>query len=409
MASAAPSLPTRIVLRNVGLLALCHGLQVGIISLNLTASKLLGESYASSNLVYTLVQAVLLVGMFLFAFPSARVIARVGRQRGFQLGAMLIFTGSLLCVLAMLQHSWYGILGSTLLVGGGLSFGNYFIFAANDGAPAYYSGRISGFILLGGVLAAIIGPNAAKIASEGKQYFPDWPIFDTPMLGVPLITLLFSTLMFLLVSLTHLPKASKAPAAANSAELIQVMMHKNFWLVALVGASSYGAMTLAMNATTPWMFDHGMHIHHSASVISAHLLGMFIPAPFCGWWADRIGAIKVALVGFFVITLSLLMLWWDQAEITFYVALILLGVGWSMSAVAGTKLVIAYGRHHAQHRNAVEAGSVILIALANIFSAGNAAVIYYTLHGTGVVALSFVFVLIGTIAVLGWRKQLKAV
>lgn len=67
---------------------------------------------------------------------------------------------------------------------------------------------------------------------------------------------------------------------------------------------------------------------------------MYALSPVFGWLADRLGRIPVILTGQSLL-LSALMLFWLAADSTtaMTIGLILLGLGWSASVVAGSALV----------------------------------------------------------------------
>ena len=370
-------------------------MQVSIISMTITISALVARAYAPHDWMLSFPVAGIMLGMVIMTFPASAIFSRIGRKAGFLLGAVTVLCGAGIIALMMMVSFWWGIVFGYFVVGSGLSVGTFYIYAANDGAPAEIGGRTSGCILLGGLLAAVIGPLSARFGGQMAT--------ETPLLGTPVIIAGFGILILLLILALRPLQAETTPKPLNVAAVRQVVSSRYFWGAALIGSCGYGAMTLTMNATTPWMFDQGMMIDHSALVISLHLLGMFAPAPVSGWIADRFGSTLAAFLGFVLITVCLVILWSGQSHGDFIIALILLGIGWSMTMVAGTKKVVALGK--TSDRAACEAGGSVLISLANIFSALTAGAIYIHWSGIGVLLVSGVFILVGVGALVFGRPQ----
>ncbi len=377
------------------MLSLSSGMQISIISLTITISSLVARAYAPRDWMLSFPMAAVMLGMVVMTFPASAIFSKIGRKSGFILAAITAICGAGILALMMLIGFWWGIILGYFVVGLGLSAGTFYIYAANDGAPAEVGGRISGCILLGGLLAAFIGPASAHFAQRTAT--------ETPLLAVPLLMMGFGLLVLILIMFLKKTSSETAPESLDIAAVKRVLGSVYFWAAALVGACGYGAMTLAMNATTPWMFDHGMVIDHSAVVISLHLLGMFAPAPVGGWISDRFGATFCGLLGFAMMIACMMVLMFGHNYAHFMTALVLLGIGWSMTMVAGTKKLVALGK--VSDRAACEAGGSLLISLANIFSALTAGAIYIHLGGQGVLIITGLFVALGIGALISGAVQ----
>jgi MFS family permease len=86
--------------------------------------------------------------------------------------------------------------------------------------------------------------------------------------------------------------------------------------------------------------EHGATLTIVGLTISLHVAGMYALSPVFGWLADRVGRIPVIVAGQ-VMLLSALALFWRAADSStaMVIGLILLGLGWSASVVAGSALI----------------------------------------------------------------------
>ena len=109
-------------------------------------------------------------------------------------------------------------------------------------------------------------------------------------------------------------------------------------IVAVAGA--HGVMVSVMAMTPIHLIHEGATLEIVGLTISLHVLGMYALSPVFGILADRAGRVPTILIGQLLLAAALLTaaLGQDsQAAVT--VALVLLGLGWSASTVAGSALL----------------------------------------------------------------------
>jgi MFS family permease len=91
-----------------------------------------------------------------------------------------------------------------------------------------------------------------------------------------------------------------------------------------------------------------VHLHgHGASLaivgftISLHIAGMYALAPVFGWVSDRLGRVPTLLIGQALLLASLLLVWLaSESHTAVTVSLVLLGLGWSASTIAGSAMLV---------------------------------------------------------------------
>ena len=98
--------------------------------------------------------------------PASLFMRRYGRRVGFTLGQTIGTIAALISVYAIYQESfWLFTLGAAFL-GTHTAFWQYYRFAAADTASATYRSRAISYVLAGGVVSAILGPELAIYSRE---------------------------------------------------------------------------------------------------------------------------------------------------------------------------------------------------------------------------------------------------
>ena len=121
---------------------------------------------------------------------------------------------------------------------------------------------------------------------------------------------------------------------------------------------------------------------HPEQIISMHIAGMYALSPVMGWIADRWGRVRTVLAGQAVLVLSVVLAATAGDSMTMVtVALVILGLGWSMSTVAGSTLVA--DSVELARRPAVQGVSDLLMSLVGATGAALAGVVLSVLTYSG--------------------------
>jgi MFS family permease len=105
-------------------------------------------------------------------------------------------------------------------------------------------------------------------------------------------------------------------------------------------ALSHATMVALMSMAPVHLRDHGASLTVVGFTISLHVAGMYALSPVFGALADRVGRMPVILVGQAVLLGALVTFWLaGESATAMTVGLILLGLGWSASVVAGSALI----------------------------------------------------------------------
>lgn len=323
--------PTPTEQRNVALLAGAQALFQTSSVLVMTISGLVGQRLASSQGLATLPIALMMVAAAATMIPASLMMQRFGRKQGFALGTLLGILAGIVAAVAIALDSFWLFVGANMLVGGYQGFAQYYRFAAADCASPDFKSRAISWVMVGGVVAALAGPNIARF-TQG--------VGPVPFAASYLVMAVLGVFALALVTRLKLPVIGGPVQSHESARALSVIMRQPIFLTALTGSTvGYAVMLMVMTATPLAMQICGQSLGDAATVIQWHVLGMFVPSFFTGNLILRFGVLRIMacgtllLVGHVAIALS------GNAFLHFLSGLILLGVGWNFLFIGGTTLL----------------------------------------------------------------------
>ena len=327
------------------------GIAIGASVGALLAAELAGVSLSG------LAQSALVVGSALFALPAAAIVYRQGRRSSLAAGYLIAGVGSMVVVAAAMRESIPLLFVGFFLFGGASTASLQARYAAVDLAPEALRGRHLSLIVWATTVGAVVGPMLAPLAGASMDRY------GVPTLAGPFVfsALLFGLATLLLVLLLRPDPAAvarsvlAAPGHAGgvaggsqrsgiSAALRVVTSHPSARLGVVAMAIGHVVMVGVM-AMTP---VHIRHAGHDAShtlrivgvVLSFHIAGMFAFAPIVGWLTDKLGRRPVIVAGIAVLLAACAVAGTAGHQPTrLAIGLMLLGLGWSGTMVAGSTLV----------------------------------------------------------------------
>ncbi|KAB7619570.1 MFS transporter [Alkalilimnicola sp. S0819] len=321
---------SRPALGNVAILAFCQAMMMSGASLLISSSALVGRQIAENPSLATVPLGLQFLATMLTALPASLLMARIGRRAGFSLGAAMGLLGALLCVTAVLWGNFWLFCAGALCVGVFNGFGQLFRFAAVEAVPASWNSRAVSWVLAGGVLAAFIGPNLARLGQH-------W--LDQPFAGSFAGLIVLYVLALLALSRLRMPRPVVPENPEPERPMSEVFRQPLMLLAVFSAVVAYGLMNLVMTATPLAMADRGMPFGEAAHVIQWHILGMFLPSFFTGNLIGRLGVRPVMTLGALLIGACLLVNISGQLGGHFFWALLLLGVGWNFLFIGATSLL----------------------------------------------------------------------
>lgn len=362
----------------------------------MTLSGLVGQRLASDPALATVPIAASVAGTAIAMIPASLFMGRFGRRPGFILGTLIGAAGGTLSAAAIAAGSFVAFTLGNLLVGAYQGFAQYYRFAAADAAGPEFKSRAISYVLAGGAVAAIAGPEIAKWTKDltAITYLAPYVV----MVGLSLA----ATALLLFIDIPHV-RAAKSLASGRS---LAAIIRQPTFVVAVSGAAvGYGVMILAMTATPLAMVAHHHAVSDAAFVIQAHVLGMFLPSFFTGTIIQRLGVLPVMLTGLVLLGLHVAIAMSGSELLHFISALVLLGVGWNFLYVGGTTLLTeAYSPVEKAKVQAVNDFLIFGVVVAASFSSG---VLLNAVgwRGVNVVALPFLAAAAALMLWFGMRRR----
>lgn len=330
MGAATPNAMIAGMNANLLLLAVCQGLfltnNVTFIAIN----GLVGLAMAPVGWMATLPVTGYVVGGALSTMPVARLQARLGRKRAFQIGLIVAAASAALCALAAFTHHFWLLVAATLVAGFYSANASLYRFAGPELAAPAFKERAISLVLAGGIVGAFVGPNLANATRS---------MLAVPFAGAYLALVAVALVSLLTMSAIRFPEhRPPAPGAAHGRPLAELVRQPVFLVSVAACALGYGVMNLLM-AATPIAMQLCQHpFGHTALVLEWHVLGMFVPSFFTGHLIRRFGALPVMGVGVLLNAACVAVALSGVELMQFLLALMALGVGWNFLYVGGTTL-----------------------------------------------------------------------
>jgi len=318
---------------NVWLLALCQSLAFAVVPMLMFIGSLIGAELATNPDLATLPIAAMVVGTAVGTVPTSIITKQLGRKYTYILFTLV---GTAACGsigLALELKSFLLFCISTGIIGICLAAIQQFRFAAMESVAMNKGPSAASIVLLGGVIAAVIGP---ELAVMGKTYTNVEYQGSFWLAGA---SFLLASLFLLLLRSTASNTTDKENHTGRSLGAV-FKDNRMLWLAIGSGAAGYAIMTFVMTAT-----PISMHHHHGHSlvdtkwVIQSHISAMFLPSLITPFIIRKIGIKAVMLAGLACYGFTIVIGLADTSVMGYWSQLIMLGIGWNFLFVAGTSLL----------------------------------------------------------------------
>jgi len=271
------------------------------------------------------------LGPALASIPAAMTMRRIGRRNGFLIGTALGAVGAAIVTYAVIAASFWVYCFGMMLLGASAAFGQQYRFAAADAAEPAFRPRAISWVLAGGVVTGVVGP---QLAIHAQGLIP-----GVPLAGPFLALIALFALAAVVLSRLDVPPPPPIVAGGGGRPLLQILLQPRFLVALLAAVVSYALMSLVMTATPLAMIEHH-HSHADAQTgIQWHVIAMFGPSFFTGSLIARFGKPGIAATGLLLIAASATVALLGTSLWHFWIALILLGVGWNFGFIASTAMV----------------------------------------------------------------------
>jgi MFS family permease len=319
--------------RNVAVLVAAQAILGAQMPMIFTIAGLAGQSLAPNACWATLPISMTVVGSMLTATPISAFMQRFGRAAGFALGAGGGALGAAIGAWGLYTGSFFLFCLGGLFTGIYMSAQGFYRFAAADTASAEFRPKAISWVMAGGLLSAILGPQLVKWTADA------WVV---PFLGTYLAVIALNVAGVGLFALLRIPRprppAAGAPTGRTRAELLRTPTIAVAMICATV---SYALMNLVMTSSPLAVVGCGFDTGDAADVVTAHVLAMYAPSFVTGHIIARIGVERVIALGLVILAASGAVAMAGVALENFFVALVLLGIGWNFGFIGATTLLTA--------------------------------------------------------------------
>ena len=324
--------------RNVIVLVMAQALLGSQMPMIFTIGGLAGQSLASNICFATLPISLIVLGSMLTATPISWFMQRFGRRAGFFVGALGGALGGAVGAWGLYLASFPMFLAGSFLTGIYMSAQGFYRFAAADTASEDFRPKAISYVLAGGLVSAIIGPQMVKLTADA---------YVVPFIGTYIAVIavnLVGALLFLFLDIPKPPvPAEDAPRGRSRWELLTTPRIAVAVICAMV---SYALMNLVMTSTPLAVVGYGFDKSDAADVVTGHVLAMFAPSFFTGHLIARFGTERIVAAGLVILAAAGAVALSGVALENFFVALILLGLGWNFGFIGATTML---AEAHAPH------------------------------------------------------------
>lgn len=348
--------------RNALVLACAQALGGASPAIVISLGGIVGSQLVSNQAFATVPVSLMQLGLACGVIPAAMLMRRLGRRGGYVIGALIgVVAASIAAGGAVSRLFWLFCLG-TFLCGFYGAYVQSYRFAAADTASDSFKPRAISWVMIGGLAAAVIGPQSVYWTRDLTPAAP----FAASFLAQGGLALLAIGVVLLL----------RAPPVAEAKQqggrpLAEIMRQPKFIASVIAALVAYGLMSFVMTAAPLAMVGCGHSVGDAALGIQWHVLAMFGPSFFTGRLIARFGKEKLTAFGLLLTALAAVVGLTGLSVAHFWIVLILLGVGWNFGFIGATALVTDCYRP--EERVKVQAANDFLVfgsvAIAS-FSAG---------------------------------------
>ena len=317
--------------RNIFLLVACQALlftnNVSMIAVNGLAGLALAPNAAMATVPVT----AYVIGSALASAPIARMMRRYGRRVGFSVGTLFGMLGVLVAALGAYHKMFTLLCLGTMLVGVYNACGQLYRFAATEVSPPQWKERAISWVLAGGVIGGVVGPNLTKYSIDA---------LSVSFAGTYASLVVFAVLSLIVIQFVRFPAPTVSEQQGSGRPLREIMAQPVFLVAAFGAVVGYGVMNLLMTATPIAMVKICQHPFSAAAlVLEWHVIGMFAPSFFTGHLIRRFGVLSIMFTGALLMFVCVGVALSGVDIMNFLIALFALGVGWNFLFIGGTTLL----------------------------------------------------------------------
>ncbi|HLR12269.1 MAG TPA: MFS transporter [Burkholderiaceae bacterium] len=317
--------------RNLWLLVLAQSLGAASPPIIISLGGIVGQSLSGNPALSTLPVSLYQAGVALSTIPAAILIRRLGRRMAYLIGAMAGLFSGLWAAWGISQGSFVDFCLGVALAGFYGACVQSYRFAAADAVSVAARPRAISLIMVGGLIAAIIGP---QVVIWTRDLLP-----GTPFAGSFYSQAALALLAIPVVLLLRMPAQQADSETDSGRPLGEIARSWSFIVAATAGVVSFGLMSFIMTAAPMAMVQMGHSVDNAALGIQWHVLAMFAPSFITGRLIQAYGKATMTAAGLLLIAASAVVAIMGTGIPEFWGSLILLGIGWNFGFIGATAMV----------------------------------------------------------------------
>ncbi len=399
--SSAEIAGDRLARRNAVILAVTQALAGANNTVLVATGGIVGAMLAPDKALATLPISIYVLGMWFGTLPVGALAQRFGRRTAFQIGTVCGVLTGLICFWAVIE-------GSFLLFNIGAVFSGFYAaahqayrFAAADTASEHFRAKAISWVLVGGIFAAIVGPQLVIATKDLWQPY----LFAATYLAQSAIAVVSAGVLMLL----DIPKPPRLARHERGRPLGEILRQPRFAVAVACGVASFAMMNMVMTSAPLAMVQCDHSVAEATLGLQWHVLGMYVPSLFTGHLIARFGTGRVMAAGFTLILLSASIAISGTSLWQFWTALVLLGLGWNFAFIGATTMVTTC--HRPAERTRVQAFNDFLVfgsMAIGSFSSG-ALLALFGWATVNAVVYPVVLTAAALLLWLTWRERARAV
>ena len=377
---------------NIWLLTLIQALAMSAGTMLVLAGGVLGAQLTPDPSWATLPLAMSIVGTACGVVPITRLMQRFGRKPIFIAATILGALVSLVAAASIANSSFWWLVISAFLLGVMMSAIQQIRFAAMESVAVELIPKAASTVLLGGLVAAILGP---ELVTFGQL------VAVQDFVGGFYLTAVLLLLCSLLFTQIDNTQVVTAKSADTGRELNVIARQPVFILAVSASVVGYALMSFIMTATPVHMHVHEAYsLQDTKWVIQSHIFAMFFPSLFSGWLITKLGTSKIIYLGLFSYVVTILIALTGKEWLNYWLALVLLGIGWNFLFVGGTVLLAQ--SYQPNERYKVQGLNEFLVFGCQAMAALSAGVFLNLIDWRGLLLASFTIIAVQLI-VITWQ------
>ena len=341
--------------RNVAVLVVAQAILGAQMPMIFAIGGLAGKQLASNPCWATLPISMIVFGSMTTAPWLSPLMQRNGRQFGFMLGAFAGMLGAMISAAGLYFANFPLFLLGSYITGIYMSAQGFYRFAATDTATDTFKPKAISYVMAGGLISAIIGPQLVGFLTGANGDATMMRFFPVYLAAIALNAVGMVLFAFLNIPKPPVP-AVDAPKGRSRMELLKT---PRIAVAVICGMVSYALMNLVMTSTPLAVVGCGYDIVDASHVVTGHVLAMYAPSFFTGHLIAKFGVEKILGLGIAILAGAGVVALQGVELNNFYIALILLGIGWNFGFIGATSMLA--GAHEPHERGRMQGLNDLLV------------------------------------------------